>query len=511
MCALIYRVSDMQMFLREDGIFSSGPNDGDEVIDLSEAPDLLGVEYVGSHIRQLAQFRSGGLPYYEEPSYKALKEASDLVTFGSSLFELFTELNNWLSHAPPPKDPALVLLAQLNAKMQAIEDFQLASWVTSREQHLATLRAYSHTAIVAAREYAEVWWNWHGDGEPLDEPYWANVIHSALHDSALAVSELMQPASWMRPQSLAAISNKGDPTPYPKGWMTNLPDRAEADGLFRVWDYRWALPALTYAIAARIIALKARYSPGALPGIPAVAAELEGYAQYLGEIWKRMNAGIRRGLSYATWPHRQYSDFVNNGWVPAFVVDLNGGEWVGGVAFWPDLDNRNLWWWNGQLPPTEYIPSGVGLGTEQWVAKFVTLIQHWGFGHLQEATGMGELMMFIGDIWNLHDGYYRSAPFNTWQRSIDDITSDEDLRKDAITAAFLSDVDPTLRLSEKDSNAFYIYSALRSHRGEAEKSVEQCAEDLIRMGRSLQVGDSRRRPGSPTCDRITSGAARRTA
>ncbi|WP_333740510.1 hypothetical protein [Streptomyces sp. IBSBF 2806] len=278
-----------------------------------------------------------------------MKEAGELVTLGVDLIGLATALEQWWSHTPPTEDPALKLLRQLSNKLQDIQDFELASWVTSREQHLATLHAYSHTAMMTAKEYAQIWWDWPGGGEPLDEPYYAASIQSALHDSSLAVNELMQPASWMRPESIIAISDKGDPVPYPFGWMANMPDRAGRDGLFRVWDYRWTLPALMYAIAARVVVLKARYSPGQLPSTPGVTAELEGYIQYLGEIWKRMVAGIRRGRKYADWTPRQRSDYGNSGWVPAFAVDLNGGEWVGGLAYTYAFDNRSQWHWNGQL------------------------------------------------------------------------------------------------------------------------------------------------------------------
>ncbi|MGW6705222.1 hypothetical protein ACWGDE_10070 [Streptomyces sp. NPDC054956] len=480
MCASIYRVLDTQMLLREDGTPIWELADNDEIFDLSEAPESVGAAYMGRRIRQLAQFRSESLPYYEEPSYKALKEAGELVGFGATVLSLVEDLNKWASNLPPATDPAIRLLNQLNAKLREIHDFQLAAWVTEREQSLADLNAYAQTAIGSARDFAQALLT---EVDPLGDPYYADVIHSAEHDSSVVVKQLMQPAFWMRPESTAAISTKGDPVPYPTGWMANMPDRAGTDEWNRVWDHRWALPALLYAIAARVIVLKARYAAD-LSVIPKVRQELEGYIEYLGNVWKRMDSGIRRGLEYADWTHRQRSDFSNKGWVPAFVVDLNGAEWIGGVADVYSLDEDDFaYWWNGPKPPAGEI-ANLGGTFEQQAAKFIHQVQAWGYSYVADAIGCHELMMFIGELWNIHDGNYRSLPFSNWQRLISDIISDADRRKDALIASLLSDRNPAPQAGRKESNAFYIYNALRSDRGEASKAIEQCAEDLIRIGRA---------------------------
>ncbi len=90
--------------------------------------------------------------------------------------------------------------------------------------------------------------------------------------------------------------------------------------------------------------------------------------------------------------------------------------------------------------------------------------------------------MFIGDLWNLHDGNYRSLPA-AWQHSVTGMIFQGDRRKDALEAALLADSYIELPPREKNVNAFHVYNALRSNRGEATKAVEQCVEELIRIGR----------------------------
>ncbi|MFF9868800.1 hypothetical protein ACF1G0_25950 [Streptomyces sp. NPDC013953] len=472
---------DSQVYLREDGRFTNDPDDSDEVFDLSKAPDELGATYIGNRIRDAAHLREA-MPWYEKPSYKAIKEALDLVSLGIGFVDFAISLYEWIDGAEGQADPAMQWLSELHRSMEEIQDFQLASWITSREENLVTLSAYASTALSTAATY--MYALTHASDVSLDDPYWGSAMATASRDAEVAVKHLMKPAYWLRPQSMAAISTEGDPVPYPTGWMSQMPDRAADEGFHRVWDHRWALPGLLYAIAARISVLKAFYGPAELHNHPLVVAEVKSYIDYLGGIWLRMDAGIRRGLlRYSDFSPRQRSDFSTAGWVPAFAVDLNGAAWVGGIAFYPNLAKRNLWRWNGPLPPSDIIPSSDGLDMIGWVEKFIWSVSAWSYSHVADAIGMSALMQYIGSLWNIIEPS-RRLPFVAWQHSVSEILSAEEEREGIVLAAAISDAAPAARSEERASNAFHVYNSLRSGRGEAAAVVEQCAGDLIRIGRT---------------------------
>ena len=92
------------------------------------------------------------------------------------------------------------------------------------------------------------------------DPVWAAKIAIADRDSLLAAKTFSGDITrgfWMRPASQAAISRFGNPTDWYHGWMPHMSDRAEVNQFNNVWDYRWALPALIYAVIVRLVVLKA--------------------------------------------------------------------------------------------------------------------------------------------------------------------------------------------------------------------------------------------------------------
>ncbi|MER6251382.1 hypothetical protein ABT224_08400 [Streptomyces sp. NPDC001584] len=475
MRASLYRVMGTQMCLREDGTFVWAPDASDVIRDISEAPGSLREIYVGNYIRKLAHFASPEAPWYDQPSYKVIKESVELVAMGVDLFGLAISLNTWISGAPSPQDPILRNLTQLHAEMKNIQDVQLASWVTSREENLAFLRAYSTTALRSVADVLQAIIDSKSSPQViLNQPYWAAKLALADNQSGLAVNTLMDPGYWMRPYSIPAISTKGDPTPYYTGWMSHIPDRAPVNGFNQVWDHRWALPALLYAVGVRISVLKVVHPFDIHPAI----SEIQGYAQFLDNIWSRMYAGVRC-LKFDNYSASQIHELRQRGHVPTFAVDLNGGDFAGGIALMGQFDKPYTWWWTGPLPEEEYIRPYPP--TEAGAKNFVQMISEtWGYNHICRSIGLPELLVFISELHALSDPS-RKLPFKDWHGLVTEIISDRARWKDVLVAASVSGSNPNLREDEKASRAFDIYCALHAGDGEAAEVVDQCAEELIRI------------------------------
>jgi hypothetical protein len=482
MCATLYRFADTPIYLREDGTFARDGSEGDRILDLSEAPESVGVAYIGNHILRLAEFRSSGVPYYDEPSYKAMKEAVELVGMGVDLVGLAHSLHQWLSGDAPKQDPVMHHLAQLHAEMQKIQDFQLASWVSSREESLAALDAYSFAAIHTVNDLLQTALGARGSTVPqlLEKPLWASRMALAENQSLLAVRQLMKDKPyWMRPYSLAAISVEGDPTLYYTGWQQHIPDRASVDGFKQVWDHRWAFPALLYAISSRVTVLKAYYGVD-LELTPSAHQEIKSYISYLSDLWLKMYSGIRQ-LKFDSYSTAQITKLRSQGHVPVFAVDINGGRFIGGISFLGYFDKPKSWLWTGPLPTADLTMSN---GYSEADAKaWVDRISNWAYGYIANAIGLTELLRFASELHVLIDPS-RKQPFRNWQRTVDDMLSDERYLRAALMAAHIAELYPELHAGESASRAYYVYDALRVDDGEAAKAVDRCTEDLLRIGRT---------------------------
>ncbi|MGW7433325.1 hypothetical protein ACWGIN_27770 [Streptomyces sp. NPDC054861] len=475
MSASIYRVMDSPMCLSEDGsiVWDSGTDT--RIPDLSQAPEWLGAAYVGNHILQSAQFRSASVPWYEQPQYKLIKESIEIITLGAGIWEFGHALNQWLSGSGDQEDPALQLLRQLHVEMQKIHDFQLASWVSTREANIAYLSATSTTALRSvAQLHQEIYDSMSSPSGTLDKPFWASKMAIADNDSETAVRTLMDGSYWRRPYSLAAMSTEGDPTPYYTGWMSHIPDRAPVDEFRQVWDHRWALPALLYAISARVAVLKTltQYEV-----IPEASRELKGYTAYLGDIFNQMYAGVR-ALKFNNYSAAQIHELRQRGHVPAFAADINGGNFVGGISLLGYFDRPSTWWWNGPRPGSSEVRAYPP--TEAGAKSFVgSVSEGWAHGHICRTLGLPEFLIFISELHALSDPTRRLA-FGSWHASAMKAMTDESSRRDALIAASISGIGRDLK-NERATRTFDVYEALRAGDGEASDIVAHCADELIRI------------------------------
>ncbi|MFD9082973.1 hypothetical protein [Streptomyces erythrochromogenes] len=478
MCALIYRALDSEVYLREDGTLTHCPGEGDEVRNLSEAPESMGPLYIGNRILQSPLFRSDD----EDPGLEALKESVEFVSLGIDLVTFAMALNGWLSGNTPGKDPNLILLERLHANMKKIQDFQLASWVTDRQETMDQLKADSYTAIQTVQGFFKACNAAQTNVTAMLEnnAFWANKMAIADTDTSKVVARLMSEGLWVRPYSVAALSNKSDPTDPRTGWMTHMADRAPQTGFNQVWDYRWALPALLYAMSARIGVMRAVHP--ALASTPEVVAEIKNYVAFLSGVWIRMSEGIRH-LEFQNYTAKQKSDLGHSGHVPVFGVDIYGGEYIGGTAALFKLRAPSKWyWWHGPRPPGSIFTSAVDVSTD-WagVKSFLITAGGWAQGQVAEAIGMFELLRYCAQLHVLIDPS-RRLPFIDWQRSVDEIASDEGCWRAALAAAQIAELIPDSGRDDRASRTFYIYDALRANHDQTAKSAGDCAAELLRIG-----------------------------
>jgi hypothetical protein len=246
---------------------------------------------------------------------EVIKASSDLMTFGA-LGELAVALNNLLT--PDQPDPILRGLNRINDRLNSIEDAVLAAWVTAREDNLASIRAHSAASLITAHAFLQ-------SGASNTSPEWAAKRALAERDSLVAVQTLvgdLEGGLWLRPFSVKAISQRGDPNSFYDGWLQHMSDRPEPHGFNRVWDYRWGLPALIYAVNTRIIVLKAF---GTAAGV--VRGELAGYNNFVARVFRKMESGVRhlRDLTPV-----QVNRIPTHG-VPVAAADIYGGYFIGGM------------------------------------------------------------------------------------------------------------------------------------------------------------------------------------
>ncbi|MFI8966933.1 hypothetical protein ACIGO8_33035 [Streptomyces sp. NPDC053493] len=490
MCALIYRLLDAEIYLHEDGSFTHTPNEGDEVQDLTEAPDSMGPLYVGNRICRLPLFRDGLI---NDPGILALKESCELVTMGADLVSFALALENWLNNTPPSKDPNLVLLEKLHAQMKQVQDFQLASWVTSREETIDDLKADAYTAIQTVHGFFDACNAAHTNVTAMLEnnAFWANKMAIADTDTKKAVTRLMGSSLWMRPNSVAAMSGGGDPMDPVTGWMYHMADRAPETGFHQVWDHRWPLPALLYAMSARICVMRA-VNPS-LTSNAGVVTEIKQYIDYLSNIWIQMSDGVRH-LKFEDYTAKQKSALGNSGYIPTFAADINGGEFIGGTAYTFNIHAPSMWNWHGPRPPGDLVASSDFGNFFEWfgVKKLLITVGGWAHGQVADAIGLQQLIRYCAQLHALIDPS-RRLPFLDWQRSVDDIMSDDDRRKDALAAARIVELTPEPQGENAPSRSFYIYEALHANHGETAELVGKYADDLFRLGVANQAAPSRKR------------------
>jgi hypothetical protein len=459
------------LYFDSNGLYTTAISDSDTVIDFARGGEF-GKRYLGQSLAvysvttrerkeaKAVQLAGGFLKMI--PYVKPLGEA---IEWGGKVYEFLQ---------PSELDPIITALAEVDAELRRIRDENLAAWVSAREASLADLRGTAAAALQTTASFL----NLRGTRE---DPVWAPRIANAYSESKRAVESLagdIDSGHWMRPDSLGAISWAGDPTDWRRGWMPHIPDRAAQDAYRRVWDYRWALPALTYAIAVRVFVLRT-FSQGSAREENEIKAELRRYVKLLEQVFRKRWEGIRtlNRLNDAQW-----NTYATSARVPLVAVDLYGGDFQAGVYEYP---------WRYQ----EHLPFGFSVesaslrphpvhtreGVDHNVGIFA---RHW-WNLLFLRTGGEDLLLYISEL-QMH----ANPPASAGQRSFADVVEHmRDLQvRDATLAVTLSD----LVAGESDgadvrlTRMAAIAAALEAGTQNTESLVRDFAGSLARTGESLR-------------------------
>ena len=134
-----------------------------------------------------------------------------------------------------------------------IKDDILASWVTDREEHLSGVLAQSSAASHTANDFLKAKADRRDPSGPR-KSHWRNELTDRGQEFT---GDVMSPGNMAQAVEHQGHLTDGRPHELLSGWLPHLPDRADVDGLNRVWDYRWAMPALLTTITIRLAVLTA--------------------------------------------------------------------------------------------------------------------------------------------------------------------------------------------------------------------------------------------------------------
>ena len=474
MSATKFRIPDTDLYLSEDGTFSPIVESGEAVLELtSENAELLHVVYHGQALKQLKFLSNSSTAHGDnkDPGMEVFKEGLEWFSLGIDFIEFAEKLNHWITGAHDAPDPVMESLKAVHEKLNKIYDFNLAAWVTSREENLAFLMAHSATSIQTANAFIQ-------SKASRTDPVWAAKIAIAERDSLLAVNTFsdVERGYWLRPDSLAAISWAGDPTSAYTGWMHHIPDRAEVNQFKQVWDYRWAQPAFLYTILARLIVLKA-FETGTTAERRLYCQEIEGYRKRLGKVFSKRWSGIR---TLEKLSDLQRNVYLHTGRIPMVAVDIYGGDYLGGYFF-----NSNF--------KESFFPPGIAApGMDSylhpsrpfdliWVENNMrAFARHW-WNLLYLRTGLEDLLLFISELDAICDKPWFSSVFSDVQRKVRLVKTDDKARKDALVAAALSDFLPAGDEAANASRTHYLYEALNGNSDEAQKIIANSVRELYNL------------------------------
>jgi hypothetical protein len=379
------------------------------------------------------------------------------------------KFNDWITGAGKTPDPIMVSLNLVHHKLNEIQDFNLASWVTSREDSLAFLLAHSAAALATAHAFVQ-------SEASRTDPVWAAKIAFAERDSLLAVQTFtadLNRGYWMRPQSLKALSWAGDPTDYYRGWMPHLPDRAEVNPFGQVWDHRWALPALVYTIAVRVAVLGI-FANGTRAERRAHCSEIQTYVKVLQEVQNKMWSGICALYRLSDLQREQY---LHTGRIPLAVADIYGGYYLGGIYFSSDFRP-------GRFPlgleaPQMIIAPGTLAQVEFNMAEFAN---HW-WSIVSRRIGLADLLVFTFQLRNMCEATWFTSRFVEIHSELRRTKRDPKVRKSTIAAIGLSNLAQTDEDDEgaRAARTHVLYEALRTGGSRAQRIVATCVRNLSQL------------------------------
>jgi hypothetical protein len=468
----VFRIPATELHVRGDGSLRAVTGrDLDHVEHASNIVELttaeaseLGPAYAGNAL--MTTLDAGDAAAMAE----AMGHAVDVVEFFSltgDIIEAGAKLDAWITNAAPDPDPAMQTLQRIDASLARIEDLALASWASQRMDNMAFLRAHSSAALHTVNAFLY-------RGDPHPDGIWLDKLALADRDSLIAVETFaaggIDGGFWKRPNSLKAMSWAGDPMDYYRGWMPHLPDRAAVDSFGLVWDYRWALPALAYAIAVRFVVVRVLSQDW-----DEICREMQGYVGVLQDAFLRMNSGVKNPRVTDLMRH----EFGTTGRMPAAAADIYGGYFVARVIYGGHFAEETL-----AVPPGAY-PSGLNLSAYHVdaVSANIELLNNYWWGHVCTTIGLPDLLVLIS---NISQGACISiakpfAGIDEWQRKVTATRTNPKARRAAKAATNLLQLETRAPEQPDPTRLFRVYEALRSDDERVRALTAQYIDELIQV------------------------------
>jgi len=505
MGSLKFRIPNTSLYLGADGVVSAKVEPDDEVISVTREHSLpFRTAYLGSAIQNIA---SGLTPTDSRDHETAAGiDLGDILNFvgviglPGQFLDYAKQLNDWITGAEEAPDPVMEALNRLHQDLSRIQEFNLAAWVTVRGDNMAFLQAHSSSALQTANAFLQ-------SKASRTDPVWAAKIANADRDSLLAVDTFagnIEQGFWLRPYSIAAISWAGDPTDYYHGWMPHIPDRAEVNQFQQVWDYRWALPVLCYAVVVRIAVLKA-FDTGTTAERRLFCAEIRRYVKIFQRIFTKIWSGIR---TLEHWSDLQRSQYTLTGRIPLVAADIYGGYYLGGIYFASGL--RFSRFPEGMAPP-KMIENPTRIGEIE--SDILAFARHW-WNVIYLRIGVEDLLLLISELQSLCQGPWFSNFLTELGQEVRHVEKPgTKTRAAAVLAAHLASASGDGSRSETLALTKSLYEALRGGRKHARAVLTRCVRDLSQlaapakdMPRSTTVRRGAKRPQRKRRHSSTGGA-----
>ena len=481
-----YRIPTTGLYLEADGSLVPAPRAGAAVIDANEAMAAdLTAAYVGKGLQLMSN--TGGKAAAGEPTKDALKtlgEMTEGIVLVGDLVELGLKIADFMGLFPNEKDPVMVKLEALHAYLDQIDDLVLASWTSSRRDQITLLQGHSSAALRVIQEYLEL-------NQP-QTPLWTNRIAQADYWSLYACQVYtvsgLDGGFWVRPFSLKAIglnpASALGPTTYTSTWGNFHPDRIQitTNPGQPVWDYRFALPAMLYAVISRIAVLKA-VAPRSLQRGEAGCREIRGYVRFLRSVVQRIQDGMWAIQGLPTDPASRFQ-YAWSGYSPVAAAQMHSGYNLVRVLYGFESEGLRaadpVTWPAGLVEPLG-IPNLTNdqrweMGNEN-VRKIGV---HW-WGLIWRDIGMLDLCRIIPDI----EKACTQPVFSRWigeaQQILTKASTDGTSRSQASLASGLSELTSAGNPAADSVRTFRLYQALRSENAAVRGVLARATEELLSL------------------------------
>ena len=476
-----YLTPDPRMLLRSDGVLvASDPGiearepEEDELEPVLMAAAGFGIDALAELMTRrgtedvLAARSQVTLTDKVKTIFEKIPEAGDFFEFGFAILSLVG--------FDQGDDP---LLRQVQAVDNLLHDYFkrmdaaiYASWSATRLAMLADVQAHA----AAAREIMRSIFQNHDD---LASPLTVARLAQAERDSLVAVNTFtgnIDGGYWLRPYSAQAVSLEF--------WANKFEDRAPVNPDNTVWDPRIAIPTLLYAIASRMIVLKAMH------GDPRrFCHEINQIVQFLLGVQVRWGEGLRRKLKLTPSEAQQWGGFTDvafhAGAIDVFTgnfhmifVDHTAHSLYYALGFTADPDPHHTL-------PYEYLhPSDVApdITREEIDMRFYTGYREilakqaaFSFTRLRWITGLqvySETIKALGEVCNPPPRRKLVVTYRNAIKKTKNMTrmpgSNPDIDRRARFARSLADLmsDPTKKSSENAmANQFLLFNALDDSKG----------------------------------------------